>query len=212
MYNRGLNNFDKIYYINLDHRKDRLGHITKELSKTNIPLHKIERISGIYNKDMGILGCAKSHCLALETFLKSPETNKYCVIFEDDFLFTEEQDKINNLINRVFNELKSFDVLMLSANILNSQNTNLDFILKIIDAQTLSGYAVSRQFAPTLLKNYRDSIRLLEGIGYKHHPYCFDIYMKQLQPYTRWFCLNPRIGKQIESYSDIENRVVDYNC
>jgi GR25 family glycosyltransferase involved in LPS biosynthesis len=210
IYSDGLNNFDVIYYINLDHRKDRYEHITKELSKTNIDETKIKKISGIYVKELGILGCAKSHCLALEEFIKSGKDN--CIIFEDDFQFTENQDFINSLINRVFNELKDFDVVMLSANILNDYSTGYEFITKIIDAQTLSGYAVSKTFAPILLNNYRESIGLLESVGVKVHPFCFDIYMKRLQPFTRWYCLNPKIGKQIESYSDIENRVVDYDC
>jgi GR25 family glycosyltransferase involved in LPS biosynthesis len=212
MYQDGLNNFDIVYYINLNHRKDRLENITNELNKTNINPNKIKRISGIYMKDFGILGCAKSHCIALESFLKSPPENKYCIIFEDDFQFTQEQSVINKLINDVFNNLKSFDVLMLSANILNGQPTNYEFLTKIIDAQTLSGYAVNRKFACILLNNYRESISLLEKEGHKYHPYCFDIYMKRLQPLTRWYSLNPTIGKQIESYSDIENKVVSYDC
>ena len=72
----GLNIFDKIYYINLEHRKDRLTHIINQLDKTNIDKNKIEKINGIYIKNFGILCCAKSHCLALETFLKSDESNK----------------------------------------------------------------------------------------------------------------------------------------
>jgi len=210
IFNEGLNNFDVVYYINLDHRKDRYQHITKELSKTNIDQEKIKKISGIYIKELGILGCAKSHCLALEEFIKS--NKDHCIIFEDDFEFTENQDFINSLINRVFNEMKDFDVLMLASNILNGQPTNYNFLTKIIDAQTLSGYAVSKKFAPILLNNYRESIKLLEGAGQKVHPFCFDIYMKRLQPFTKWYCLKPKIGKQIESYSDIENRVVDYEC
>jgi len=209
-YNNGLNNFDTIYYINLVHRKDRYINITNQLKKTNIEPNKINRINGLYIKDFGILGCAKSHCMALETFIKSKKEN--CIIFEDDFEFTKEQDFINTLIDRVFNELKTFDVLMLSANILNSNTTNLNFITKILDAQTLSGYAVSKSFAPILLNNYRESIALLEKIGSKVHSYCFDIYMKKLQPHSKWYCLYPTIGKQIESYSDIENMVVKYDC
>lgn len=212
MYCNGLNNFDLVYYINLNHREDRLNHITNELNKTNIDPNKIKRIPGIYMKDFGILGCAKSHCVALEAFLKSPIENKYCIIFEDDFQFTQEQSVVNDLIDKVFNNLKSFDVLMLSANILNGQSTNYDFVTKIIDAQTLSGYAVNRKFACILLNNYRESIALLEKEGKKYHSYCFDIYMKRLQPLTRWYCLNPRIGKQMESYSDIENKIVSYDC
>lgn len=211
-FTNGLNNFDIIYYINLNHRKDRYENIIKELNKTNIDKKKINRIPGIYMKDFGILGCAKSHCLALESFLKSSLDNKYCIIFEDDFEFTLDQEKINILIDKVFNEVKDFDVLMLSANILNSKNIDFDFLTKIYDAQTLSGYAINRKFASILLNNYRESILLLEKEGTKSHPYCFDIYMKRLQPFTKWYALNPLIGKQIESYSDIENKIVSYNC
>lgn len=212
MHTEGLNNFDVIYYINLNHRKDRLKNIITELNKTNIDPKKIIRISGIYMKDFGILGCAKSHCLALEAFLKSSPNNKYCIIFEDDFQFTQEQNIVNELINIVFNNVKEFDVLMLAANILNGQSCDHDFLTKIIDAQTLSGYAVNRKFASILLNNYKESIALLEKEKYKCYPYCFDIYMKRLQPFTKWYALNPCIGKQIESYSDIENKIVSYNC
>jgi GR25 family glycosyltransferase involved in LPS biosynthesis len=205
-----MNNFDKIYYINLDHRKDRYGHINGELLKMNIDTNKITKISGIYYKTFGILGCAKSHCIALEKFIKSKE--KTCIIFEDDFEFTHNQDYIEELINNVFENKINFDVLMLSANLLNYTNTEYNFINKIIDAQTLSGYAVSKNFAPILLNNFRESIFFLEKIGHKVHNYCFDIYMKKLQPISNWYCLNPLIGKQIESYSDIENKVVKYDC
>ena len=209
-YNQGLNNFDVIYYINLKHRVDRFDHINNELSKTNIDKNKINRIEGIYIKDFGILGCAKSHILALQQFIKSPHNT--CIIFEDDFEFTQDQIIINNLINRFFNEVKDFDVLMLSANILNNQPTNYDFITKIIDAQTLSGYAINKKFAEKLLNNYQTSVYLLEQEGHKVHDLCFDIYIKKLQPNNNWFCLNPIIGKQLESYSDIENKIVYYDC
>jgi hypothetical protein len=41
--------------------------------------------------------------------------------------------------------------------------------------------------------------------------YSLDIYWKKLQPISNWYCLNPKIGKQMESYSDIEQRVTTYN-
>ena len=211
-YSNGLNNFDKVYYINLDHRIDRYKHINSELSKTNIDVNKIQKINGIYIQNFGIMGCAKSHILALETFLKSPVENQTCIIFEDDFEFTVNQDTVNKLINNVFNNLNKFDVLMFASNTLKEQLTIFTFLTKILDAQTLSGYAVSRKFATLLLNNYKESTELLEKIGYKYHPYCFDIYMKKLQPLSDWYCLNPKIGKQIISYSDIENKIVDYKC
>ena len=102
--------------------------------------------------------------------------------------------------------------LMLSRNIIKSTITPYTFLKKIVDAQTLSGYAVNKKFAPKLLANFKESVILLENIGHKFHPFCFDIYMKKLQPISNWYCLNPRIGKQIKSYSDIENSIVDYDC
>jgi GR25 family glycosyltransferase involved in LPS biosynthesis len=211
-YNSGLNNFDIIYYINLDHRTDRYDHINKELSKTNIDPQKINKITGIYMKDFGILGCAKSHILALEQFLATPDNIQTCIIFEDDFTFTKSFEEINILINNFFNNIKEYDVLMLASNTIQEELTEYSFITKIINAQTLSGYSVSKKFAPTLLNNYITSVNILEYIGYKVHNYCFDIFMKQLQPTSLWYCLNPKIGKQIKSYSDIENQIVNYNC
>lgn len=210
MENNGLNNFDIVYYINLKHRKDRFEHINKELEKTNIDKNKINRIDGIYYKTFGILGCAKSHILALESFIKSGKKN--CIIFEDDFEFTLTQEEINTLINTFFNSNIKFDVLMLASNTLNDTSTQYKFLRKIINAQTLSAYCVSKEFAPILLNNYKESVMMLERIGTKIYQFCFDIYMKKLQPTSNWYCINPKIGRQMESYSDIENRVVFYDC
>ncbi len=212
MNNCGLNNFDIVYYINLEHRKDRYDHINNELNKTNIAPEKINRIDAVYIKDFGILGCGKSHILALEAFLKTPDSILNCVIFEDDFIFTQEQKVCNELIDKFFNSIKDFDVLMLSSNTLKEENTDYSFINRIKNAQTLSGYCVNKKFAPILLENFRDGVFNLEKIGHKEPDYCIDMYVKKLQPKSLWYCINPKIGIQMESYSDIEKCVVSYNC
>jgi GR25 family glycosyltransferase involved in LPS biosynthesis len=208
----GFNNFDLVYYINLNHRTDRLNHITNEIKKTNIDESKVHRIEAIY-EDYGALGCSKSHCLALENFINSPETNQTCVILEDDFEFTQPENIVNDLIDNVFNnDVKDFDVLMLSSNTFRElYTTKFNFVTKIIDAQTTSGYVVSRKFAPILLKNYKEGADLL-SVSKIRSQHSIDIYMKQLQPNNKWLCLSPKIGKQMESYSDIEKCVYNYNC
>lgn len=208
----GLNRFDKVYFINLEHRTDRLKHITNELAKTNIDTNKIKRINGYYIKTFGTLGCVKSHIKVLEDFLKTPENIKNCIIFEDDFEFTKDIEEINNLINMIFENNINFDVLMLSCNILHSCETKYNFLRKIIDGQTLSGYCINKNFAPILLKNYNESLIMLENIGHSIHNFCCDIWMKKLQPKSNWYAINPLVGKQMESYSDIENKIVCYNC
>jgi len=208
---QGFNRFDIVYFINLDHRTDRLEHITNELNKTNIEPIKLNKISAVYTPNFGALGCSKSHVIALESFLKTPETNQTCVILEDDFIFTQEQCVVNDLINKVFENNIDFDVLMLSANIEHQTPTTYPFITKIYNAQTTSGYVVNRKFAPILLNNYKESVELLEKhkIGFNN---CIDIHMKKLQPYFNWYCLNPKIGIQMSSFSDVEKRFVQYGC
>ena len=214
MKNNGFNNFDMVCYINLEHRTDRLEHITRELSKTNIDKNKINRIEGLFLKDFPILGCAKSHCLALEKFLASSEDIKGCLILEDDFEFTVEQDKVNELINLAFNELGYFDVLMLSSNTLKERKVlGKDFVTKIDDAKTLSGYAVSRHFAPTLLENFKESVTNLEKkYGVIQSNFCVDMNIKKLQPISHWYCVKPKIGRQMMSFSDNEKMLAYYGC
>jgi len=211
-YSNGFDNFDMVLFINLDHRKDRLIHITSELNKTNINKKKIYRIPGIYNKKFGAIGCSKSHILALKFFLNSSESNKTCLILEDDFEFTQPQNIINDLLNKVFNsDIKDFDVLMLSSNtVYEYKIDDAPFVTKIVDAQTTSGYVVGRNFAQVLLNNYEEGVILLEQFGKPIPKYCIDIYCKSLQPLSKWYCINPKIGKQLNSFSDVENRRVNY--
>lgn len=213
----GLNQFNVVYYINLDHRKDRLESIQEQLKKTNIANDKIVRIPGVYDKDFGPLGCAKSHVLALETFIQSGKET--CILLEDDFVFTQEQPDIFSWINIFFSSeyASSYDVLMLSANIIHSQPvSDCDVITKITEAQTASGYSVRKHFAPILLENLQESVRLLEQHGTEftkqNGMFYNDQYWKKLQPMNQWYCLQPKIGKQMCSYSDNIYTVTDYEC
>jgi len=208
IFDKGFNNIDIVYYINLDHRTDRLENINNELNKTNIDKNKINRIAGVYNKEYGFIGCSQSHYNALSKFIESDINNKNCLILEDDFEFTVNQDEIDKMLNYVFNNIH-FDILMLSSNTFESKNTTHSYIDKILNAQTASGYIVNRRFAKILLNNYQEGLTLLNKS--KNPPdHAIDIYWKKLQPIFNWYCLNPKIGKQMENYSDIEKKKVNY--
>ena len=66
------------FVINLDHRTDRLEHVTKEFEKMGI---NAERISGIQPKSPAI-GCTMSHIKCLE--LAKTRNYKQVFISEDD--------------------------------------------------------------------------------------------------------------------------------
>jgi hypothetical protein len=107
-----------------------------------------------------------------------------------------------------------WDVVMLAGNVIKDEEGPIPILRKVSDAQTTSGYMVTREFAPILLENLVHGVGHLERYymqtGRKNHEYCLDIYWKRLQPQNRWYIFNPKMGTQMESYSDIEKRVTNY--
>jgi GR25 family glycosyltransferase involved in LPS biosynthesis len=202
---------DHIYFINLDHRTDRLQQFQEEIQKL-APLEKVERIQAVHKSELGCLGCSLSHVKTLETFLKSDYKN--CLVFEDDFMFTQDINYCKFLLKHLFNEKIAFDMVMLSGNILKQTETGSPFLRKVVDGQTSSAYLITREFASTLLANLAEGASLLERWFQedkeKKHDYCLDIYWKQLQPTHNWFILYPKIGMQREGFSDIEKKVTNY--
>lgn len=208
----GIHRFDSIYFINLKHRIDRYEHITKQLIDIGADPSKIHRIEAIHTKNFGILGCGKSHILAVETFLKN-NVGDNCLILEDDFTFCMDKYETNCKIEQFFDYVgDNFDIFMLSSNVLRDENVEIPNIKRIIDGQTLSAYCVTRKYAPRLLDNFKQGVNMLETLGYSEHEYCVDIHVKKLQPHDRWYYAIPKIGKQIESYSDIQETLTNHQC
>jgi hypothetical protein len=102
-----------------------------------------------------------------------------------------------------------WDVLMLSSNtMLEEPYGDLSYITRILEAQTMSGYAMTRAFATALLLSFNRSVELLAD-GPARGDYCVDQHWKRLQPHARWFCLAPRAGIQRPGLSDISGFFVD---
>ena len=210
------NPFDKvdiIYYINLDHRTDRKKEILGEFDRMGIPTDKIVRISAIKDVNYGDVGCSKSHVKALKQFAESGKSN--CIVFEDDFEFSQSRDVVYSMMNALFDQKVKYDVCMLSANTIEKKDCKYHFLKKVIDSQTASGYMVNRAFADKLLRNFEEGVRILETKRDKSDPdrgkYCVDQYWKRLMPESEWYEFSPRLGKQRKSHSDIQGGVVDYN-
>jgi hypothetical protein len=201
---------DVIYYINLDHRTDRNEEFLKEMDKLQFPREKIIRISGVYLKDRGHLGCSKSHILVMEDFIASNYRN--CIVFEDDFEFTQPSNVIEDLFSNV-HEIP-YDVCLLAGNEQVLKDTRYSFVKKVVSCLTTSGYMVNRQFAPVLLQNFKEGAEQLER-SYNEGPYyrgefAVDQYWIQLQPLSNWYIFEPKLGKQRKSFSDIGNGLADY--
>lgn len=197
---------EHVYYINLKHRPDRDAQIRKEIQKLGL-LDKTTRIEGVYEKGRGHLGCSQSHIMALEQFLQSPHQN--CIIFEDDFQF--RGDHPTPALNQVFEQGVEYDVIMLSAGWTTAEKSQYDFLKKSTCTTTASGYLVNRKFAPRLLENFREGVRLLEDAynrgskidGTGDALYAIDQYWCRLQGVSNWYIMDPVLGEQSGSRSDI---------
>jgi GR25 family glycosyltransferase involved in LPS biosynthesis len=207
----GWDNIDCIYYINIAERTDRNKEFLNEMKKYDVPDSKIVRIDAVYDKQRGALGCTKSHIKTLQQFINSGYKN--CIIFEDDFEFSMPKDYVTSSIQNFFSLNIPYDVVMLSANDLKFTNSQHSGLSKAIDVQTTAGYMISSDFAKILLDNFMTGSKLLEKSysdnGYDGS-YAVDMYWKQLQPNSKWYIFDKKLGKQRESYSDIENRSVKY--
>jgi hypothetical protein len=207
-----MNHIDKVYYINLDHRKDRLEQIEQVLNDLEIPSEKRERISAVYDEKFGCVGCSRSHILTLEKFIESNLNT--CIIFEDDFNFYQK-DQFHGTINSIFNNNVDFDIIQLAYNdnYQIPEHTKYHFLKKVQRSGTTSALLIHKQFARQLLENFKEGVRLLTEHIQKYnstvHAYCLDVYWNNL-PKSKWYFAYPKLGYQRESYSDIEKRITNY--
>ena len=192
---------DKVIYINLEHRKDRKEEIESELNSMNI---EYERFNAISNPDFGIVGCTQSH---LEIFKMAKEKGyKNILIFEDDFKFIVSKDIFEEQIELLYKSQVTFDICMLGYRLLKSSPCHdYPFLQKAIDVDTTSCYIINDSMYDTLIDLYEWTIPLLIDTR-KHWIYALDQIWKLLQPISKWYLFNTRIGIQRPSYSDLRKQ------
>ena len=169
------------------------------------------RVPAVHEPKRGVLGCAKSHVNALTAFLGTGAP--FAVVLEDDFTLRDAGAAKDQLLRLVQSGVE-WDLVMLAGNILRSVGGPVPFLRRVLDGQAASGYILRRDFARVIIDALEQSIRLLEEdfrvLGRKRHEHCPDIYWKSLQPKHRWFVYEPRIGFQMESFSDNTGSVANY--
>ena len=210
-----MNKIDKIYYINLDSRLDRLEQFTQQINtyfSGGILEARVERFPAIQHSH-GLLGCSMSH---LEVIKKAKTAgSRYTLVFEDDFEFIVSRDifetNINNFFNLVENNNLDFKVAMLAYNANNHfEITNNDTLETTTDVQTCAGYLINSKYYDELIQCWEQGIQLYQTT-WQDWIYGCDQYWKKLQ-HEKWYIFKTRIGKQRAGYSDCGKRFIDYNC
>lgn len=200
-----------IVYINLDGRVDRRAATTRMLDSWG---YEYKRIPGVKkgpgktladSQRLGQLGCTLSHLAALSSqFINRRDV----FVLEDDIKFRTTPPLTE------LNYVQKWDVVCLAHNNAKVNLRDCFFagghrFCRATDVQTASAYLVRQPQIALLKENARQSAIKLQAGGLPPD-FAFDQHWKRLQHKLRWYVALPRLAKQRRSWSDIEQRVVDY--
>ena len=201
-----LEDIKHIFYINLEHRIDRKLHVENELTK--IGLTNFTRFNAIKMPN-GALGCSMSHlkCIQLAKENKWP----HVLIVEDDIEFLDQNTFINQA-NKFLQTIDKWDVLLLAGNNILPYKTidNNDSCVKVSGCLTTTGYLVSSHYYDKLIQNIKMGITFFMRRPQQKKLYAIDVFWKPLQEVDNWYLLTPLTVIQMEDYSDIEQKKINY--
>lgn len=210
------NLIDQVFYINLDHRIDRNEHMQLVLNNMlNIPKNSISRFSAVdYSNHSNFItrciGCAKSH---LEIWKQIKQKRfKYSIIFEDDIIPIRPIDNINTDISELIKCYPNFDICNMAYSTTQPmiKDLQLSNFYHSFDIQTASAYILNYNFVDKLISITSQCINnLINNLDPNIN--AVDQCWKSLQYNNPMWFLMERSFKQIESYSDLEHRFVNYN-
>lgn len=219
--NCNINNlFNKIFVINLDHRKDRWNECIKlfeEYGITNyerfpaispnlkdIPYEQYKHFI-VNKKDWyvpGAVGCKLSHLNIIK--LAKERGYENFLVLEDDFSINKTLDEFNTIIYESMKELGSeWDMLYLGGNNLvkPTKISNRKYIHKSVKTNTTHAYAMN-------VSIYDKCIGEIDKCGTEID----DYYKRHIQNKCKCYCIFPSLIKQRESISDIfKGSVMKYN-
>lgn len=204
------------YYINLENRPDRKNHFEQNIKKYDM-FREIKRMPACENVS-GAIGCAMSHVEALKLAKKNHSDQKFIAVFEDDFCILNENhyhtfeksfQKIKNMDDWDVIAFTPYTPRQILVNQFSSEMKNHNF-KRILNTQTATGYVFKYSFIDILLNNFEESVQLLIN-GECIFTSTVDQHWKKLQTVHNFYYFDQVFAGQLEGYSNIEKREVNYN-
>jgi len=195
------------FYINLSHRIDRKTHI-EELKNKHSFFKNIERFDAVLNR-RGDIGCALSHINCLTQLLN--QNKDYYLIMEDDFFIMDDVGFQNFETNfELIKDNDEWDILTLTPRGNTIIKNYLPEFNKIENNQTTTCYIVKHNFIEMLLSYFKKGVL---GLMNNEDPNinALDQCWKPLQNISNFIYYKNIFAGQLQGYSDIEKRLVNYN-
>jgi len=194
--------FDCIFCVNLDKRVDRWEESKLEFSKIGI-LDRIERISGIITnrfddqKRNASYGNHLSHAECLRRAKERDLSN--CLIFEDDVKFI---NKPLEILEEAVKELpKDYDIFYLGANTEKTLYRVSAHLARLTFAYSTHAYCINKHLFERLYLMNLDPDVIHNDVEYNHF----------IVRNNKCYSPIPLIAVQRKSYSDIEDREMNYD-
>ena len=199
-----LDDIKNAFYINLEHRTDRKEHVEKELDKLGI---KATRFNAIKMTN-GAIGCSMSHLRILEDAKKNKL--EHVLIIEDDIKFLDA-----NLFKNQFNKFielhgNNWDVILFAGNNMPPYDKIDDTCVKVSRCQTTTGYLVNGHYINVLASNVKMGLTNLLNKQDEKSRFAIDKFWFVLQGASKWYLITPLTVVQREDYSDIEQKITNY--
>ena len=208
--------FDKIFIINLEHRKDRWTNIKNNLEKfkitnyerfnairpefKNIPSSSYRNMNKLSIKKRptgyptGCIGCLRSHVEILK--LAKKRNYQKIIILEDDAFFKANLDIFENAIKQLDSK---FDIFQLAGNHRAIKKISDNIALVNISLATL-GYGIQNHIFDYIIENAEKSGLEID-----------KFYIKFVYTKKKSYCIQPHIISNITSFSDINRNISNYH-
>jgi len=199
-----LDDIKNAFYINLGHRTDRKEHVENQLNNIGITATRFNAIK----MENGAVGCTISHLKILQEAQKNKL--EHVLIVEDDITFLDPE-LFKTQINKFF-ELhdNKWDVILLAGNNMPPYERIDETCVKVTRCQTTTGYLVNGHYINVLISNIKTGLSQLINKPSKIGNFAIDKFWFVLQRSSNWYLITPLTVVQRNDYSDIENKVVDY--
>jgi GR25 family glycosyltransferase involved in LPS biosynthesis len=197
--------FDKVYCINLEHREDRKNHILSECNKYDLGEVSFfnafngNNLSNPYKISNGNFGLILTNI----EIIKEAKNNNYknILILEDDCYFTSEVLNINTYFDALPDD---WDMLYLGGN----HNTHVGNPPPIVINEKIVKLHSTLTTHFVAINNHMYDV-ILARLSKFDNP--IDVVYTGIQKLYNVYSTSKTIAKQLNGYSDIENRVVDYS-